>query len=109
LLQATISIVVAGYVSIENIQFLENLNIYPNPTSGKFYINFNSLKSDELQFSIYSASGKSVYTFNNEEVKIGDNNMQLDLNLIDIATGYYFLKIEGQNNNATLPVIYHKH
>ena len=106
---ATISIVVAGYVSIENIQFLENLNIYPNPTSGKFYINFNSLKSDELQFSIYSALGKSVHTFNKKEVKIGDNNMQLDLNLIDIATGYYFLKIEGQNNNATLPVIYHKH
>jgi PKD repeat protein len=106
---ATISIVVAGYVSIENIQFLENLNIYPNPTSGKFYINFNSLKSDEAQFSIYSASGKLAHTFNKKEIKIGDNNMQFDLNLIDIATGYYFLKIEGQNNNTTLPLIYHKH
>ena len=106
---ATISIVIAGYVSIENIQFLENLNIYPNPTSGKVYINFNSLKSDEVQFSIYSASGKLVHTFNKKEVKIGDNNIQFDLHLIDIATGYYFLKIEGQNNNATLPVIYRKH
>ena len=35
--------------------------------------------------------------------------MQFDLNLIDIANGYYFLKIEGQNNNATLPIIYNKH
>ena len=105
----TISIVVAGYVSIENIQFLENLNLYPNPTSGKFYLNFNSLKSDEVQFFLYSTSGKLVHTFNKKEVKIGDNNMQFDLNLIDIAKGYYFLKIEGQNNNATLPIIYNKH
>ena len=106
---ATISIVVAGYVSIENIQFLENLNLYPNPTSGKFYLNFNSLKSDEVQFFLYSTSGKLVHTFNKKEVKIGDNNMQFDLNLIDIAKGYYFLKIEGQNNNATLPLLYRKH
>ena len=105
---ATISIVVAGYVSIENVQFLKNLNIYPNPTSGKFYINFNSLKNDEVQFSIFSASGKLVHTFNKKEVKTGDNHIQFDLNLIDIATGYYFLKLEGQNNNATLSVIYHK-
>lgn len=106
---AIISIVVAGYISIENIKFLENLNIYPNPTSGKFHLNFYSLKNDKLSFSIYSASGKLIRTFNKKEVKIGDNNMPFDLNLINVATGYYFLKIEGQNNNTTLPLIYHKH
>ena len=104
-----ISIVVAGYVSIENVQFLKNLNIYPNPTTGKFYINFNSLESDEIQFSIYSESGRLVHTFNKKEMKVGHNNMQFDINLIDIATGYYFLKIKGQNNNATLPLIFNKH
>ena len=106
---ATISIVVAGYVSIENIQFLENLYVYPNPTSGKFYLNFNSFKNDDLPFSIYSGSGKLVHRFNKKKVKKGNNNIPFDLNLIDMATGYYFLRIEGQYNNAILPVIFNKH
>ena len=106
---ATISIVVAGYLSIENVQFLQNLNIYPNPTSGKFHLNFNLSKNDEPRFSIYSASGKLVHRFNKKKVKKGNNNISFDLNLIDMATGYYFLRIEGQYNNAALPLIFNKH
>ncbi len=106
---AIISIVVAGYVSIENVQFLQNLNIYPNPTSGKFHINFDFFKNDELRFSIYSAAGKLVHRFNKKKIKKGNNNIPFNLNLIDMVTGYYFLRIEGQYNNATLPLIFNKH
>ena len=106
---ASITIVVAGYTSIESNNLFQSVQIYPNPSSGTIFLDIFAKKNETILFKLYSLSGKLIAGFEPQKLTTGNNTIQIDLNSKRIATGYYLLKIEGQNNNATLPVIYHKY
>lgn len=75
----------------ENIMS-ENFNIYPNPSDGNFFIWLDTDKNSEIDITINSLTGKSIYR----------NNMISDKNLvkveISVPQGIYNMTIKTEQN-----------
>jgi len=89
----TADIMVNDCASINNTE-LKNITIYPNPTSN--VINIKS-ESNKAKISIYSLEGKKIYfnTINTSE----------QINVSNIETGSYILKIQINKNTYTKRLI----
>ncbi len=74
-----------------------SLKVYPNPSNGNIFINRQS--TQEMQVTVYDITGKLVYKKRN----ITDNNFYL--NLTNLETGLYFLKINEGNNQVSKKII----
>lgn len=75
--------------SSETISIPSNeINIYPNPTSGKFNIEFGNSSSGKV--TVFDALGKVV-----SENNITANSGNLNLNLSDYPAGIYFVKVNA--------------
>ena len=77
-----------------------NIKIYPNPTSGILYIQcINSNKKVE-KINLINASGQMVNIG-----KIDTNNQVIRLNLSDLTSGIYLLKVEYPEHTETMKII----
>ncbi len=63
------------------------VNVFPNPTKGNIRINFDKLVTSNILISVYDQTGKLVKS------KSREPHLSLDLSLVDLSTGNYFLKI----------------
>jgi PKD repeat protein len=86
-----------------SVQFKEaktnSIEVYPNPTTAKFTVSFNSKSNQTILLKIAeSSTGKIVKTiFIN--AKIGSNKMQINLEENDkLNNGLYILNLEGDDN-----------
>jgi PKD repeat protein len=70
---------------------INNLFIYPNPSSDIFNITFNSETIQDLSIRILNVVGAEIYLENKEEF-IGEYTKQISLD--DYGKGIYFLEIE---------------
>ena len=66
----------------------EFVGIYPNPSSGKFNIEFKDVSVQKV--TVYDAIGKVVY-----ENMTDTNSTNVRIDLSEITTGMYFLKINA--------------
>ena len=81
-------------LNYENDFSTNELNIYPNPSSGKFYIDFQP--NSDVFVSIKNLSGQTI---KNEKL----NNANL-IDLSDQAQGFYIIHITGTNINKVKKV-----
>jgi hypothetical protein len=81
-------------VGITEYTFTENIQVYPNPTSGNFAIKFETIQKD-LSVRIMSISGQIIETrtFQNADF------VQLKL---EQPTGFYLVEIQNEKGNKTV-------
>ncbi|MFA9213613.1 MAG: SusE domain-containing protein, partial [Candidatus Methylacidiphilales bacterium] len=94
-----ITLVRGAGVGVNNIDFKNNFNVYPNPAQTELNINSNELTGN-LKIKLYSITGKLLI----------DKNMEASANnKIDVShlqDGIYMLSIEGNNGKtATIKVV----
>jgi len=65
--------------------------IYPNPTKGKFTIEFNNEESTSVELSILDETGRVMRMF-----KLNSNLKYFNFDLSDIGVGIYMIKIKDQ-------------
>ena len=53
--------------SIDQIEDLSNLEVYPNPTTGMVWVNLNLSKTTTVQLSVMSITGQAVQQFEPSE------------------------------------------
>lgn len=82
-------------LSIDNLNTLTYVNIYPNPFFNKINID---LKNEILisQINIYDLTGKRIY-FQNENLR--------EINLDKLQSGIYLLELLSENKKATLKIV----
>ncbi len=80
-------------VGIKENTFIENIQVYPNPTDGNFAIKFETMQKD-LSVRIMSISGQNIetHTFQNTDF------VQLRLNQPD---GIYLIDVLNEKGNKT--------
>ncbi len=87
----------------ENSTNLSALNAYPNPTSGKITISFNSASEAKYSVRVTDIIGKTMISENISALK-GFNSKEL--NLIDLAKGVYLVTIQTEGEQAkTLRIV----
>lgn len=81
---------------------VQKLNIFPNPSTGIFDIQFTLSSEGETSINIYNPSGQAVY-FNNLGQFTGTFSDRIDI--ANGVRGIYFLQIRQGNNLLTRKVV----
>lgn len=79
---------------------IDNINVYPNPSTGKFNLDFIFLKSNS-SIKIYDVKGSLV--FKREEIKEKEI-----INLEKLKNGFYFLVYKDQEKSYSKKLIIQK-
>ena len=81
--------IVVGPTSVEDLNIVNNVAMYPNPSTGIVNINVTSEESAEVRFEIVDIQGKTLMTQSN--TVNGQLNKVIDMS--DVAKGIYFVKV----------------
>ncbi|HPE56621.1 MAG TPA: DNRLRE domain-containing protein [Bacteroidales bacterium] len=79
-------------------KYITDLQIFPNPTSEKLIINFQSEESNQLVIKIYDLKGKIVISETKDLIK-GSNSFPL--NLCKLLKGPYLINLSTQSFTVT--------
>ncbi len=75
-------------VNIRNLNNKKDIEIYPNPSSGKFYFKLDA-NLKEYKIEVYSLNGKNVFS------QSGSNSKENSVNLSSLKDGIYIIKIKS--------------
>ncbi|MES2133401.1 MAG: T9SS type A sorting domain-containing protein [Bacteroidota bacterium] len=91
-----------GQVEIEEVENplteINSINIYPNPTTSKFSIEFNAASVQSV--IVYDAIGKVII-----EKNVDANSTSLTIDLSDVKSGIYFAKMNSGGNMIMKKII----
>ena len=83
-------------VGLSDSDFDENINIFPNPNSGQFYVDASSV-SEPIKINIFDLQGKHIYAKsyknNNEPISIDVNQKGLFIIRVSSEGNSYYEKI----------------
>jgi len=89
-------------ITAGDIDLMDNLNVYPNPTRGLFNINFISDEIDNFEISIVDAFGKLIIQENKKDF-IGEFTKQVDLS--EYPRGIYMVQIKTENSFVSKRIV----
>jgi hypothetical protein len=75
----------------------EKINIYPNPSDGKFKIELNNISSNTVDIFIYDLPGRLIYS---EKINIYSNKLKKEFRLT-LKTGAYIIRLKDGFNVYT--------
>ncbi|MFT7588331.1 MAG: hypothetical protein ACI959_000538 [Limisphaerales bacterium] len=91
--------VVGSEASIERAQlFNDNVNVYPNPTSGDISVNFDLLESADLDIMVTDITGKVMMQYT--ELRDAGNHT-IVLPTATLPNGIYLLHLVNTNDNVS--------
>ncbi len=82
-------------VGMMEMSSFDMLKLYPNPTSGKFIIESEGIKSVE----IFDISGKSIRSYQYPGINT------LNINISDLPKGAYFIHLQNENQSIVRKVL----
>jgi hypothetical protein len=68
------------------------LNLYPNPASDFFAINYSLQNTKNVDISILDKNGNFVSSITDGKQNVGEYNLRLNCKSIGISSGIYFIK-----------------
>jgi len=85
-----------------------SIDLYPNPITSSFSIQFNLEKVvSNMTVSLHSLSGSVLQQWGVEGIGNGDQQLSFTLQK-DIANGFYFLSLHGEEGVHTMPFVVNK-
>lgn len=94
------TITVSPISGIENELISDGINVVPNPTTGKFKIQYSTANVDINNIAVYNILGALVYSAPKEQLQ---TTKEIDLSTSE--AGVYFVKIQIGEKNYTERVV----
>lgn len=98
----TIVIEVVETVSVANIAGLEQVRLYPNPTSGLFQLELSVSQATRLDVDIVNVLGQSVLR---EDLGQVNGQVVRPYDLSQLPSGMYFVRLSSGTRSATFKVV----
>jgi len=83
----------SNVIGITNTSTFNNLSVYPNPSTGIFYLDIDE---DLTSINLYDITGRPVRNF---------DSYSRSLDVSDLAKGMYFLELTNDEKQATVKLI----
>ncbi|MFH1321784.1 MAG: T9SS type A sorting domain-containing protein [Bacteroidota bacterium] len=96
------NVIVNNCAGIENFDFINTINIYPNPNTGEFTLEMEIPKPQNLKLNIFNILGQTVYTETLNNIK---GNYKKNIDLKPNPTGIYNLQILNDKNIINKKII----
>jgi hypothetical protein len=74
-----------------------NLQLYPNPNSGSFNIEFSLKEKAQVNIAVMDMNGKSVWANNNLNLPAGSRKITVPMN--EVSNGLYFVEMQITSGN----------
>jgi hypothetical protein len=81
----------------------DELNIYPNPTAGKFNVQCSMFKVEDATIEIYDLTGKKLIQ---KQIPSGTENVEIDVS--HLKNGVYFCRLVFEKYSTTEKIIIQK-
>ncbi len=93
---------IGTFVAADEVEGLQEITLYPNPTSGTAFVDVKLLKSMDVQLRLLNLNGQLV--FESSQMNVADIHQEIDLN--NQAPGMYILQViaDGKPYHAKLMV-----
>ena len=85
----------------DNSNLLENISVYPNPSSGIFNVKLNSFIDSDIKISVYDILGREISQ--NSFNTISDFNEEIDIS--NAKPGIYLMTISSERGKVTRRII----
>jgi hypothetical protein len=86
-------------VSVSELDVVESLSLYPNPSNGQVTLQVAALSSSQLMVKITDMAGAIVWM---ENANVIAGNQQLELNLNQLADGLYLVQLQDENASSAM-------
>ena len=98
----------AGTIATRSILSEENkientVALYPNPAANKSFITITPMNDEQVNITVYDATGKKVMKPIYKNLKAG--NQLLEINTSDLNNGVYFVQVIGNTSKTTLKLL----
>ncbi len=87
----------SNVTSVGETSVLDDLKVFPNPSSSNFYLSINSDKSNTISYQLSDLTGKK-HMLGSEKLYKGNN--QLLINTESLSPGFYNLSLIDQNGQT---------
>jgi len=84
----------ANTTGIQSLNDKRDLLIYPNPSSGKYRLEFNGFTDDEIRLEVFSIVGSKVLS----KTIRGTSGKSIEIDLSEQADGIFYLMVEDSEN-----------
>lgn len=101
--EVNFSLNVTMFVANEEVEFVDAIQVTPNPFTSSFEVQLESKSSMSVGAKLVNHSGKVVKTFNVGTIGVGKQSIKLDAS--DVPSGVYFLLLESNNEVSTHKVV----
>ena len=93
------------FVGVEELNKINAVNLFPNPTKRHLVIDFNSKITGNLQVVLKDIMGRNVGVVYSNNTGIGNNKVIIDLMQNNIKYGIYFVEmlLDGKNHHSEKP------
>lgn len=91
------------FTGIDDNKPVTNFQIFPNPTSGDFNVEFSLTKKENITISIFSILGEKICVYKFNELPPGNHNKLIDTH--HLISGTYYLLLNTDNNQITRKLI----
>lgn len=95
---STKTVLVSECVGIKEMNALQNVSIFPNPSQGEFVLSIESRSAGELHLEVKDLSGRALYV---SEETLHQGKQDIKLKLDHLSKGVYFLEL---NTNGVTQV-----
>ena len=94
---------VTGILS-DNSVLDHKISLFPNPANQKFTLEYELTQSANVQIELYDMIGHKVKTITSSSFE-EKNKYSHAVNLEDLSTGVYFVKVKINNSETTMKLI----
>lgn len=89
-------------VNISEVDYLESVSVFPNPSNGEFSLKIETKKPEYLTLEIYSINGSLIHQ---EELGLVDQVSTRQIRLDSVNPGLYYAKLSGASDSATYRLV----
>ncbi len=86
---------IEGATSVNELEEVNELTLYPNPSSNEITIDFETTESLPVEIAIFNVVGKRIRTIANQTYSTG--NQRITTNVSDLTNGMYYIQMANES------------